>query len=247
MASQLPRGSRPGGRVGGAHRPRVLVRDALRYKRSASGRRRGVTTMIHSIRWLGPLVLSTAALTAGNAAAQSSPAAPRRGIARAGRLGSRPRATHRPRTPRPQTRRPTTSIARRRIASRRRTSGRPWSSTTRRSCSTCAAATRPPIAPRCRMTCPNLAREDRFSYKTTMNQLCSIDLITVLEQYGARLARRLHVPPRAVLSDPVRRGRAPAQRARHAALDTRRDEDEARGAAAEERSAARRIERAGNA
>jgi hypothetical protein len=35
--------------------------------------------------------------------------------------------------------------------------------------------------------CPNLARENRFGYKTTMNRLCDIDLITVLEQYGVGL------------------------------------------------------------
>ena len=35
--------------------------------------------------------------------------------------------------------------------------------------------------------CPNLAHENRFAYKTTMNRLCDIDLITVLEQYGVGL------------------------------------------------------------
>jgi len=35
--------------------------------------------------------------------------------------------------------------------------------------------------------CPNLAREGRFAYQTSMNRLCSIDLITVLEQFGTRL------------------------------------------------------------
>lgn len=35
--------------------------------------------------------------------------------------------------------------------------------------------------------CPNLAREDRFSYRTTSNRLCDIDTITVLEQFGTRL------------------------------------------------------------
>jgi hypothetical protein len=34
---------------------------------------------------------------------------------------------------------------------------------------------------------PNLARENRFSYKVTMNRLCDSDLITVLEQYGVGL------------------------------------------------------------
>jgi hypothetical protein len=36
-------------------------------------------------------------------------------------------------------------------------------------------------------SCPNLARENRFSYKTTMNRLCNSDLITVLEQFGVGL------------------------------------------------------------
>ena len=35
--------------------------------------------------------------------------------------------------------------------------------------------------------CPNLSRENRFSYKVTMNRLCDSDLITVLEQYGVGL------------------------------------------------------------
>ena len=35
--------------------------------------------------------------------------------------------------------------------------------------------------------CPNLAREGRFAYQTSMNRLCKIDLITVLEQFGTRL------------------------------------------------------------
>jgi hypothetical protein len=35
--------------------------------------------------------------------------------------------------------------------------------------------------------CPNLAREGRFSYKTPLNRLCNIDLITVLEQFGPGL------------------------------------------------------------
>jgi hypothetical protein len=34
--------------------------------------------------------------------------------------------------------------------------------------------------------CPGLAREDRFMYETHTTRLCSIDLITVLEQWGSR-------------------------------------------------------------
>jgi hypothetical protein len=36
-------------------------------------------------------------------------------------------------------------------------------------------------------TCMNLARENRFSYKVTMNRLCDTDLISVLEQWGVGL------------------------------------------------------------
>jgi len=35
--------------------------------------------------------------------------------------------------------------------------------------------------------CPELAREDRFSYKTSMSRLCNVDLITVLQQFGPDL------------------------------------------------------------
>jgi hypothetical protein len=37
--------------------------------------------------------------------------------------------------------------------------------------------------------CPGLEREDRFMYETRGGRLCSIDTITVLEQWGARLER----------------------------------------------------------
>lgn len=37
--------------------------------------------------------------------------------------------------------------------------------------------------------CPNLAREGRFMYQTTTGRLCSIDTITVLEQFGVGLNR----------------------------------------------------------
>ena len=35
--------------------------------------------------------------------------------------------------------------------------------------------------------CPGLARQNRFMYKTVSTRLCSSDVITVLEQWGARL------------------------------------------------------------
>jgi len=34
-------------------------------------------------------------------------------------------------------------------------------------------------------TCPNLQRENRIAYETRTSQLCNIDIITVLEYYGA--------------------------------------------------------------
>jgi hypothetical protein len=35
--------------------------------------------------------------------------------------------------------------------------------------------------------CPGLERNDRFAYQTRNSQICSVDLITVLEQFGGRL------------------------------------------------------------
>jgi len=142
--------------------------------------------MIHSIRWLGPLVLSTAALAAGNAAAQISPAAPPAesrapGDSAAGAADT-PAANAAPadakaddfdRTPKdcvtPSNIRQTVVIDDSTILFYMRGGNK------------LTYRTALPHA------CPNLAREDRFSYRTTMNQLCSVDLITVLEQYGAGL------------------------------------------------------------
>jgi hypothetical protein len=191
--------------------------------------------MIHSIRWLGPLVLSTAALTAGNAAAQSSPAAPA-AESRAGRLAGRARR------------------ARRREGRRLRSHAEDCVTHDEhqadrghrqlddlfymRGGNKVTYRTRP-------HTCPNLAREDRFSYKTTMNQLCSIDLITVLEQYSAGLRDGFTCRLGPFYRSRTKRPSSCA-RARHAALDAAGSRRSPR-AAAEERSAARRIERAGNA
>jgi Family of unknown function (DUF6491) len=36
-------------------------------------------------------------------------------------------------------------------------------------------------------TCPGLARENRIAYRTSTSRLCSIDMITVLEQFGVEL------------------------------------------------------------
>lgn len=37
--------------------------------------------------------------------------------------------------------------------------------------------------------CPNLGRERRFSYRTSTSQLCAIDGVTVLEDYGLGFRR----------------------------------------------------------
>lgn len=36
-------------------------------------------------------------------------------------------------------------------------------------------------------SCPSLGFEERFSYRTSINQLCSVDIIRVLQSYGGRL------------------------------------------------------------
>jgi hypothetical protein len=38
-------------------------------------------------------------------------------------------------------------------------------------------------------SCPSLGFEERFSYATSLNQLCSVDIITVLQSYGGNLGR----------------------------------------------------------
>jgi hypothetical protein len=140
--------------------------------------------MVHSIRWLGPLVLSTAALAAGNAAAQNPPAAPAESRApgdSAAAAADTPAANGAAdahaddfdRTPQdcitPSNIRETVAVDDSTILFYMRGGGKP----TYRSALSHA--------------CPNLGRENRFSYKVTMNRLCNSDLITVLEQYGAGL------------------------------------------------------------
>ena len=141
--------------------------------------------MNHSIRWLGPLVLSTAALVAGKAASQGSPAAPAaesRAPADSAAAGDTRAANAavgdaKPddfdRTPTdcitPSNIRQTVVIDDSTILFYMRGGGK----VTYRSSLSHA--------------CPNLGRENRFSYKITMNRLCNSDLITVLEQYGAGL------------------------------------------------------------
>jgi hypothetical protein len=36
-------------------------------------------------------------------------------------------------------------------------------------------------------SCPSLGYEERFSYRTSLNQLCSVDTIRVLNDFGGRL------------------------------------------------------------
>jgi hypothetical protein len=36
-------------------------------------------------------------------------------------------------------------------------------------------------------SCPSLGFEERFSYRTSISQLCSVDIIRVLQSYGGRL------------------------------------------------------------
>lgn len=37
------------------------------------------------------------------------------------------------------------------------------------------------------MSCPSLGFEERFSYKTSLSQLCSVDTIAVLQSFGGHL------------------------------------------------------------
>jgi hypothetical protein len=36
-------------------------------------------------------------------------------------------------------------------------------------------------------SCPGLKFEDRFSYRTSLNQLCSVDIVRVLHDQGGQL------------------------------------------------------------
>jgi hypothetical protein len=36
-------------------------------------------------------------------------------------------------------------------------------------------------------SCPSLKSEDRFSYRTSLSQLCNVDIVRVLHNYGGRL------------------------------------------------------------
>ena len=73
--------------------------------------------------------------------------------------------------------------------------------------------------------CPGLARENRFAYETRNSRLCSIDMITVLEEFGfgfrpgftCRLGEFVPLSPEEVedLDMRARRGRRPPDAKRH--------------------------------
>jgi len=147
--------------------------------------------MIHSIRWLGPLVFSAAVLVGAGAAAQGSDAAQSKDAraprdAAAAEEGALPtesagadakadslKADNFDRTPKDCI--TITNIKETKVIDD----------------STILFYMRGSSKVTYRIAlsqaCPNLAREDRFSYKTTMNRLCNSDLITVLEQFGVGL------------------------------------------------------------
>ena len=141
--------------------------------------------MNRSIRWLGPLVFSAAALVAAGAAAQSSTAAagadsPTRdpGAAESGAAANAPAADAKADD---FDRTPTDCIT---ITNIKETAVIDDSTILfymRGGKKVTYRISLPQGA------CPNLGRERRFSYKTTMNRLCDSDLITVLEQFGAGL------------------------------------------------------------
>jgi hypothetical protein len=143
--------------------------------------------MIHSIRWLGPLVFTAAALVGAGAAAQGSDAAQPKDAqspsdAAAAQQGGAPtenaaaeaKSDDFDRTPKDCI--TVTNIRETKVLD---------DSTILFYMRGSSKVTYRISLPQ--GSCPNLAREDRFSYKTTMNRLCSSDLITVLEQWGVGL------------------------------------------------------------
>lgn len=141
--------------------------------------------MIHSIRWLGPLIFSAAAaLVVTGAAAQSSNGAPRTGSQAprdsAAADADAPAAESDADAEADFDRHPQDCVTITNIKQ-----------TAIVDDSTILFYMRGGKKDTYRVSlphaCPNLASENRFGYKTTMNRLCSSDLITVLEQYGAGL------------------------------------------------------------
>jgi hypothetical protein len=141
--------------------------------------------MIHSIRWLGPLVVSAAVLVVADAGAQSSAGAPPQDSqaprdAAAPTEGRAPAANAAAGAADDFDRTPTDCIT----PSNIRQTAIVDDSTILFYMRGGKKMVYRSVLPR---VCPNLAREDRFSYRTTMNRLCNSDLITVLEQNGVGL------------------------------------------------------------
>jgi hypothetical protein len=141
--------------------------------------------MFHSIRWLGPLIFSAIALVGADAAAQGAGEAPPkdsqpRASAAADQSGASKSSADADAKAADFDRTPTDCIT---ISNIRDTAiiddstilfyMRGGNKVTYRTALSQA--------------CPNLARENRFSYKVPINRLCNSDLITVLEQFGVGL------------------------------------------------------------
>ena len=143
--------------------------------------------MIHSIRWLGPLVFAAAVLVLGDAAAQGSPGAPGPDSQPPGdsaAAGAGDKAADKAASDAAKDdnfdRTPTSCIT---LSNIKQTVIIDDSTILfyMRGGSKVTYRTSLPHE------CPNLAREDRFRYTTAMNRLCDSDLITVLEQFGVGL------------------------------------------------------------
>ena len=138
--------------------------------------------MIHSIRWLGPLVLSAAALVAADAVAQGSAADSRPAGDSAAAPGEAPAANAAAADAKADDfdRTPTNCVTLSNIKQ-----------TVIVDDSTILfymrGGSKPTYRTRLPHECPNLEREGRFRYTTPMNRLCDSDLITVLEQFGVGL------------------------------------------------------------
>jgi hypothetical protein len=143
--------------------------------------------MIHSPRWLGPLIFTAAVLVLADAAAQGSagapsaePQAPRDSAAAS--EGDKAAAKEAAEDPKADNfdRTPTSCIT---LSNIKQTAIVDDSTIL----FYMRGGSKPTYRTRLAHECPNLEREGRFRYTTTMNRLCDSDLITVLEQFGAGL------------------------------------------------------------
>ena len=142
--------------------------------------------MIHSIRWLGPLIFSAAALVGADAAAQGSD-------------GAQPKDSQAPRDSAAAEHGGESNGSADADAKTNDFDRTPKDCITISNIKETAVIDDSTILFYMRggnkvtyrtalsMACPNLAREDRFSYKVPINRLCNSDLITVLEQFGVGL------------------------------------------------------------